>query len=118
VTSRLHRFFALALLVLLPLQAIAATVMCPHAKAAPAAAMEGMEHCQQDSGGMNNAPATTDGGQQSCCAGVTCAMCSVLVSMPLPQKSIAAHEQSHFFSPAQYVSFIPPGLQRPPAFLA
>ncbi|MDB5812524.1 MAG: hypothetical protein JWN94_4646 [Betaproteobacteria bacterium] len=118
MSIRLHRFFACVLLVLLPMQALAATAMCPHAKAAPTAAMEAMEHCPQATGGMDNAPSTSDGSQQSCCAGVTCAMCSALLSMALPSKSIAVHEQSNFFVPAQYVSFIPDGLQRPPAILA
>lgn len=118
------------LLVLLPLQAMAAAVLCPHASAAPATAAESMsapamEHCSMSKAAMdalagdnsNSQPGDQD--QHSCCtATAACAMCSMAINTRPASKSVGNHEQPGVVATPQYTSFIPEGLQRPPSILA
>jgi hypothetical protein len=123
--SRLRHFIVGVLLVLLPLQASAVVTICPHAgsmavaQAAPASD-QGIEHCLHDRAG-DPTQNTDQGGQSSssCCASTTaCAMCSIAVNVRQFPMLVSPLQVSVNFLSAQFTSFIPEGLQRPPSIPA
>lgn len=126
----MRRLFVSVLLVLLPVQAMAAVTICPHSRFAtsesgPATASM-TEHClQNQAGDTGKNPDNTGKPQQgdqtpgSCCASVTaCAMCGIAANNPQPPAFKSASRIPLCFLSAQFTSFIPEGIQRPPSILA
>ena len=127
MTLKSRRFLVSVLLLLLPLQATATLTVCPHSRftttesgSAPA------EHClQSQAGNPDQSPDNTGNPQQSdpapgsCCTSVAaCSMCSIAVNIqPFPVFERPSQTSSYFLS-AQFTSFIPEGIQRPPSILA
>lgn len=127
------------LLLLLPLQATAVVMACPHAGAmdvtmnkaaadkpavaAPESAMMAMEDCpmRAQSGSPARDAGTTqdDPAPNACCASATaCAMCGLAATVrPFSAFAQSGHLTGVLLS-VQFTSFIPEGLQRPPSLFA
>lgn len=121
MSMKLRRLLACVLLVLLPLQA---TAMASHCPIAPAAAIDvhtapaqAMADCPHERA-VNGDQSQPGDHKPGCAAMSTCALCAVAVNVSQAVKANPVHQQSVSFICAQYSSFIPEGLLRPPSILA
>jgi hypothetical protein len=122
--SKLRHFIVGVLLVLLPLQATATLTICAHAgfmaSATESVSAQAPEPCLHDQAG--GPVQNTDQGDQpssSCCASaLACAMCGIAVNVQQFSLPVSPLQVSADFLSAQFTSFIPEGLQRPPSIPA